>query len=55
VTRLTFSAGVSDSQRTGSSATELLTAADDLALAAKRLGRNRVLTGPTAVDWSASA
>ena len=55
VTGLTFSAGVSDSQRTGSSATELLTAADDLALAAKRLGRNRVLTAPAAVDLSASA
>jgi diguanylate cyclase (GGDEF)-like protein len=55
VTGLTFSAGAADSQRAGTSATELLTAADDLALAAKRLGRNRVLTAATAVDLPASA
>jgi two-component system, cell cycle response regulator len=55
VTGLTFSAGAADSQRVGTSATELLTAADDLALAAKRLGRNRVLTAVAAADLPASA
>ena len=47
VTGLTFSAGASDSLVAGESATSLLAAADDLALHAKRIGRNRVLDATT--------
>ena len=39
----TFSAGIADSQGVAGGASDLLKAADDALLQAKRLGRNRVL------------
>jgi two-component system, cell cycle response regulator len=46
LTGLSFSAGVADSDAVPASAQALLQQADDLLLAAKRAGRNRVLIAP---------